>query len=95
MNTWKSKRLNRWKQTRQKGRGHYVLKTTLIAGGSVLIGKTAGFILFDKVRSWSEFWFDFGFSTLALLVIGVILGIATWSVSESWYKREVNRQERT
>ncbi len=45
MNTWKNKRLNRWKQTRKKGRGHYVLKTTLIAAGSVLFGKTVGFIL--------------------------------------------------
>lgn len=55
MNTWKSKRLNRWKQTRKKGRGHYVLKTTLIATGSVLFGKTVGFILFDKVRTCGVF----------------------------------------
>ncbi|TPA08215.1 hypothetical protein DXE05_24430 [Vibrio parahaemolyticus] len=95
MNTWKSKRLNRWKQTRKKGRGHYVLKTTLIATGSVLFGKTVGFILFDKVRTSLEFWFDFGLSTLVLLALGVVLGFVTWSVSESWYRREINKQERT
>ncbi|HHF2860133.1 TPA: hypothetical protein ACPJZ4_004800, partial [Vibrio diabolicus] len=65
----------------------YVLKTTLIATGSVLFGKTVGFILFDKVRTWLEFWFDFGLSTLVLLALGVVLGFVTWSVSESWYRR--------
>ncbi|TOH41607.1 hypothetical protein CGI81_24560 [Vibrio parahaemolyticus] len=95
MNTWKNKRLNRWKQTRKKGQGHYVLKTTLIAAGSVLFGKTVGFFLFDKVRTWLEFWFDFGLSTLVLLALGVVLGFVTWSVSESWYGREINKQERT
>ncbi|HCE2075682.1 TPA: hypothetical protein NKS71_003535 [Vibrio parahaemolyticus] len=95
MNTWKNKRLNRWKQTRKKGQGHYVLKNTLIAAGSVLFGKTVGFILFDKVRTWLEFWFDFGLSTLVLLALGVVLGFVTWSVSESWYGREINKQERT
>lgn len=93
MNTWKSKRLNSWKQTRKKGRGHYVLKTTLIAVGSVLFGKTVGFILFDKVRTWLEFWFDLGLSTLVLLALGVVLGFVTWCISESWYRREINREE--
>ncbi len=95
MSTWKNKRLNRWKQTRQKGRDSYVLKTTLIAGGSVLSGQAIGFILFDKIRAWTEFWFDFGLSAVVLLVLGVALGLVTWSVSESWYRREVNKQERT
>ncbi|NAX19117.1 MULTISPECIES: hypothetical protein [unclassified Vibrio] len=95
MSTWKNKRLNRWNQTRQKGRGSYVLKTTLIAGGSVLSGKTIGFVLFDKTRIWTEFWFDFGLSAVVLLVLGVALGLIAWSVSESWYRREVNKQERT
>lgn len=95
MNTWKSKRLNRWKKTRKKGRSYYVLKTTLIAAGSVLFGKTVGFILFDKVSTWLEFWFDFGLSTLVLLALGVGLGFVTWSASESWYRREINKQERS
>lgn len=95
MNTWKSKRLNRWKQTRQKGRSHYVLKTTLIATGSVLFGKAVGFILFDKVRTWLEFWFDIGLSTLVLLALGFVLGFVTWRISESWYERQINKQERT
>lgn len=56
----------------------YRVKASFVATGSIGI--------FDKVRTWLEFWFDFGFSTLILLALGVALGFVTWSVSESWYR---------
>ncbi|MGF1718175.1 hypothetical protein L4D08_25265 [Photobacterium chitinilyticum] len=91
MGNWKSKRLHRWTQTRKKGRSHYVLKTTLIAGGSVLVGKTIGFMLFDKVRTWAEFWIDFSLPAVVLLALGLVLGLVTWAISETWYERETNK----
>ncbi|MCG9786823.1 hypothetical protein L1D61_06645 [Vibrio mediterranei] len=95
MGKWKAKKLDKWKQTRQHGRSQYVLKTTLIAGGSVLLGKTIGFVIFDRVRTWSEFWYDFGLSAVALLVLGIILGFVSWHFTEFWYERENNGQKRT
>ncbi|AWK81568.1 TPA: hypothetical protein ACX6SN_000914 [Photobacterium damselae] len=65
MSNWNSKRLHRWTQTRKKG-SHYVLKTILITRSSILVGKTIGFMLFDKVWTRAEFWIDFSLSVVVL-----------------------------
>ncbi|EOV0105837.1 TPA: hypothetical protein RQJ47_004500 [Vibrio vulnificus] len=95
MSSWKRKKFDIWSKVRRKGRGHYIVKMLFVSCGSVLLGQTIGYILFDKVRTWAEFWFDFGLSAIVLLVLGVFMGLVSWHISESWYAREARKQERT
>lgn len=93
MRDWKSNIFEGWKVTRQKGRFHYVTKRTIIVAGSVLLGTSIGFTLFDKVRSWSEFFVDLSIAAAALLMLSVILHNIIWVISEALYRKECNRKE--
>ncbi|MDD9174007.1 hypothetical protein ERW49_18355 [Aliivibrio finisterrensis] len=95
MNSWINKQYNRWAITRRKGRLHYVVKHTLIAAGAVLLGSFLGFMLFDKIRNWSEFSIDFSIAAVAFLVFGLVINHIIWIVAEIFYEKEFAKRERT
>ncbi|MDD9177077.1 hypothetical protein PVK63_19625 [Aliivibrio sp. S2TY2] len=89
---WKNKQFERWTITRKKGQLNYVLKQTLIIGGAVLFGGFIGFIVFDKIRTWEEYWLDFYVQVSALLVFGLIINYFMWIISETIYEKECKKR---
>ena len=95
MGNWNKRKLKTWAKVRQAGRRRYILNMILMSAGSVLLGKTIGFILFDRVQTWAEFWYEFSLSAIVLLALSVVIGFVSWHISESWYVRELRKSERT